>query len=194
MEITLKAIWVFTSKGNNLLGKAITRITEPKEWKSEDVPTHAGVVMVYSNSIVTYTEAFLGEDWAMDLNISKLKSYAKQDGCWVKVFNVFPLTQAQLDYVYCTSRVYTKLWHYSIMQLFRMLRKRMFGWSIPQTPTSVVCSEAVARLLHPVVPLLWQDAGQPVENIAPVDLLVAAKKLDLPILSLEEMLASVEFQ
>lgn len=183
---------VFGSKGTGALASSITAVTRPSGYAAKDVPTHAGVILFYDDDSYDYAEAFIGQDWATNLPAEKLISYSLGRGQWVRCFCV-PLTPEQCQDLRILADRYRLLWHYSVPQLLRMLRSRLtFGlWPVKSTPRQVVCSEAVARLLRHLWPAVVKNSGRSsVEDVAPVDLFVAARNSGLVLQDLATLLNS----
>ena len=187
---TAIAAYVFGSRGNSWpMDKLIIWGTRPAGWDSADVPTHSGLIFKYNDGSYDYAEAFLHEDWAVGIDIQKLRDYAQQDAAWVRCFEV-PILSCQAKGLRAFADTKVGIWHYSILQLWRVAMHRLFGRKIPATPTAVDCSEAVTRLLLPYWPRLVEETGRKTpEDVAPVDLFVGAQDFGLPLKPIEEVLA-----
>lgn len=186
-------VYVFGSRGTGFLSNCIVTVTRPKGWESDDTPTHAGMIFEYADGSVDYAEAFLGEDWATGLSIARLKKYDRESGQWVRGFKL-PLTEGECAMVRATAEAKVTRWHYSVGQLLRILRHRLTRglWPIPKTPNLVCCSEAVARIVHGVYPMEAASGRETVEDIAPVDLFVAARNKQLDIICLPAIISDIK--
>ena len=182
---TCADVYVFVSRGPSAIDNLIAFFTQPQGWALTDVPSHAGLIFRFDDGTANYAEAFVGEDWICDLNIKALQAYAAGPQQWVEVFRVPLADGAAAQRIYENAIAMIGCWHYSVPQLFRMLWHRLWGTKLVNTPTDVVCSEAVGRLLLPEWSRLLAQAGcGTVENMAPIDLLVAARAARLAVVPL----------
>jgi hypothetical protein len=183
---------VFGSRGNNFLSRLIVAVTRPDGWMKDAVPSHSGIIFVYADGHADYAEAFLGKDWAVSLDIRKLKAYAQGKGQWVHGFALV-LDPEQAERIRRRADEMRMKWRYSVPQLFRILRHRVLPfWRIASTPRDVCCSEAAARLVQPACDLTQASGRKTVEDVTPVDLFVAAGKLGRPVKPLLTLLDEIE--
>jgi hypothetical protein len=166
---------------SSFVDREIIRVTAPGTgFGNDDCPTHALVLFGYDDGTFDYAEAFLGEDWAVGLPIERLQAFAAQPGNWCKVFQV-PVDAYTANAIRIDADTFVGIWSYSIRRLLDVLAYRETGLQLPLSLADVDCSEAATQLLWPAfwLDLLNATQQQSPAYVAPVDLLVAARTLNL---------------
>ncbi|MDH3834792.1 MAG: hypothetical protein OES34_11645 [Nitrosopumilus sp.] len=152
-ELTPTGMYGFVSRGNGLISRTIAWTTAPLSWilfgRLRDVPTHCGVGFVYPGGREVYFHAHAGDHWTGPHDIEQFRDWLRVDeDHWARRYFIAQ-SPDQMRHRYQTCLEKRDEWTYNISQFRWIYLHRRLGVSVPSSPKHVVCSEAVARILHP---------------------------------------------
>lgn len=155
--ITAYDVFVFFSCGEGFLSKQIRRITGGS-W------SHCGIGFETSDGPIYY-EALFSDGFTGPRPLSDLQTWCHTDDR--RAIAVLSLNVGQAIATEKLAKSASWVGHvgYYAWQLAAMWAWQRFGWKVPKSPGRVVCSEAVASLIHPEIDVT--DAFHAMDEITP---------------------------
>jgi len=138
-------MFVFVSRGDNWLSKLILRVLG--EW------THMGLGFVLETGAIVYYEALFRKGVQGPKPLAEIDRWAAARPGRRYAMRLLPDMNSKAEEKRIIVRTYQDVAGYNGLQLLSMwfLERvgRRFGWRVPRSRGRVVCSELVARVLHP---------------------------------------------